>query len=63
MDTIVAFGPRGGSIAEFSCEDRHISHLLMHPEGGRFVIFGERKVCYCDTLHSRLRDDLILAGP
>jgi hypothetical protein len=35
----------------------------MHPAGGRFMIFGNQKVYYCDTLENRLRDDLILARP
>jgi hypothetical protein len=60
---VVALGPRGGKTAEFATEDGNVGLLLMHPEGGRFVVFGERKLYYCDTLESRLRDDLILAGP
>jgi hypothetical protein len=60
---IISFAPRGGRIASFNPGDSDLSYLLMHPAGGRFVIFGNQKVYYCDTLENRLRDDLILARP
>jgi hypothetical protein len=60
---IITFAPRGGRGVEFTPGDGDLGYMLMHPDGGRFVIFGNRKVYYCDTLENRLRDDLILAGP